>query len=372
MRPVNFLAVLALLVAVVSPALRAETVLKEDCEKQGAWRKNVRGKGRVELADGGVAGKCLKVTSEDRALAYYSIALDAQRLRGKRIIVRAKVKLDNVVAGPEAYSTAKLHLGISVGNQTQHRAQRFVGTADWHDQVLVATVPEEAARIVLDLGIQNGTGTAWFDNLVVDDGVKEHVPISIKSVANTSYRDETAGDGRGGFLDTGPVDLRNLPVGDVRLGGVDFYVMLPDENYGRTCVALRGENRPDLPAKIEAVIPVDQKAARLFFLQAAVWSNPNRKLPCLICTLHYADGEEVHVPLCENVDVGAFRAPKALRNWKVAWTCKQDGRTLGLGVATLKNRRPDVPIRFIRLRTPGRGPVPVVVAVSLDPKLTQE
>ena len=35
MRPVNFLAVLALLVAVVSPALRAETVLKEGFDKQG-------------------------------------------------------------------------------------------------------------------------------------------------------------------------------------------------------------------------------------------------------------------------------------------------------------------------------------------------
>jgi len=372
MRPVNFSAALALLVAVLSPALRAETVLKEDFEKPGQWRKNVRGKGRVELADGGVEGKCLKVTSEEAALAYYSISLDAKRLRGKRVIVRAKVKLDQVVVGRETYATAKLHLGITAGKETQHRAQRFVGTADWHDQILVATVPENAERIVLDLGIQNASGTAWFDSLVVDDGVREHVPISIKTAANISYRDDKAGDERGGFLDAGPVDLRRPPVGDVRLAGVDFYVMLPDENYGRTCIALRGENRPDLPAKIEAVLPVDRKASRVFFLQAAVWSNPRRKLPCLIYTIHYADGAEVHVPLCENVDVGAFRDPKELRNWKPAWTCKQGGRTLGLGVATWENRRLDVPIRFIRLRTPGRGPVPVVVAVSIDPKLKEE
>jgi hypothetical protein len=54
----------------------------------------------------------------------------------------------------------------------------------------------------------------------------------------------------------------------------------------------------------------------------------------------------------------------------VAWTSKQDGHTVGVGVATWTNPRPTVPIRFIRLTTPGTGAVPVVFAISLDPKGT--
>jgi hypothetical protein len=350
--------------------LSAETVLKDGFEQQGDWKKNIRGKGTIELVDGGAGGKCLKVTAQDGALAYYTIQLDPRRVRGKRLIIRAKVKLDDVRIGPEAYSTAKIHVAFTAGKKVRHRAQRFVGTADWHDQLLVAPIPEDAEKVVLDLGIQNGTGTAWFDDLVVDDGVAEHVPVSIRTVANTSYRDKVAGDGRGGFLDTGPMDLRSLPVGNIRLGGADFYILLPTENYGRTCVALRGRERPALPEKIETVIPVGRKASRLFFLQAAAWADPKRKSVCLICTVHYGDGKVVHVPMCEGIDVGAFEAPRDLPNWKVAWTHKQDGRTVGLGVTTWKNTRPGQAIRFIRLRTPGRGAVPVVVAVSLDPKGT--
>ena len=357
---------LALLCA--AAAAWGDTVLTEGFEQQGSWKKNIRGKGSIELADGGVEGKCLKVTSSENALAYYTLPLDAARVRGKRLIIRAQVKLDGVERGPEVYSTAKLHVGCRSGGTTEHRAQRFIGTRDWHPQVLVAPIPDDAENVVLDLGIQNGNGTAWFDSLVVDDGVKEHVAVSIVTAANASYGDATADDGRGGFIDTGPLDLRGLPVADVRLGGIDFSILPPEANYGRTCIVLRGGKRPRLPARIETVLPVRAKAARLFFLQAAMWHDPSRKAPCLRYSIHYADGKSADLPMHEGTDIGAFDAPRDLANWKVAWTAKQEGRTLGLGVATWVNPRPGVPIEFIRLSTLGTGAVPIVVAISLDPK----
>ena len=346
----------------------SETILKESFEQQGKWKKNIRGKGTIELAPGGIEGKCLKVTTNDQALVYYTIRLDPKRVRGKRLIVRAKVKLDNVVKGPEIYSTAKIHIGVGVKGRIQHRAQRFVGTMDWRDEVLIAPIPEDADRVILDLGIQNANGAAFFDDLVVDDGVKEHRTLSIKSVANTSFRDEKANDGRGGFIDTGRMDLRDLPIADVRLGGVDFYILHPGENYGRTCIALRGEKRPGLPPKIETVIPVGQKGAHLFFLQAAAWVDPKRHDPCLVYTIRYDDGKSVDIPMREGIDIGAFEKPRDLPNWKVAWSSKQGGSVVGLGVTTWENPRPEVPINFIRLSTPGKGAVPIVAAISLDPR----
>lgn len=355
------------LLTVASAAL-AEPILTEDFEQQGRWQKRLKGKGSLELVDRGVEGKCLKVVSEDKALAYYSIELDPKQTAGKRLIIRAKVKLDNVVVGPETYSTAKLHVGIRAGKQFLNRAQRFVGTRDWHDQVLIAPVPENATQVTLDLGIQNGTGTAWFDSLVVDDGVKEHLPLSIKPVANAS----TSGTVllKGGARVPTTLDLRGLPAADVKLAGTDFYVMTEQENFGRTCILLRSAAHPGLPAGPEAVIPVGQKGSRLFFLQAAAGGGAPGEKPCLVVEVHYQDGQSVEVPMREGTDIGRLAAPRDLPNWKVAWTAKRGDHALGLGVTTWANPRPTVPIRHLRLRTPGTGATPVILAVSLDPKGT--
>jgi len=331
---------------------RSETVLKENLEEQGKWKKNIRGDGDIELVPDGVEGKCLKVTSKDRALVYYSMDLDPKRVLGKRLIVRAKVKLDNVEQGEQVYATAKIHVGVMIGKRMTHHARRFTGTADWHDEVLIAEVPENADRVVLDLGIQNGTGTAYYDNLTVDDGVKQHEIVNIASAANASCKQ---------------VGLDGVPVADVRLAGVDFFLLPGSTNFGRTCVALRGEKRPDLPGRILTVIPVDRKATRLFFLQAAAGDAPKPGRPCLIYTIHYDDGEKLEAVMREGRNIGSLESPSDLPDWKVAWTSRTGGRTIGLGVTEWKNPRPDVAIKFIRLSTPGTGAVPVVAAISLDP-----
>ena len=353
------------LLLLTAPA-SAGIVLEEGFEAQGKWKKSIRGKGSIELVPGGVRGRCLKITSQDKALVYYSIPLDPKPLRGKRLIVRAKVKLDNVAVGPETYSTAKLHVGVIAGGAVQNRAQRFVGTRDWHDQVLAAPIPADATKIVLDLGIQNGTGTAWFDDLVVTDGVTEHTALSLKTVANASRRGQAIGDG--GRVVACTAALEGVPAASIRLGGVDFYVMHGGENFGRTCVMLRGKSRPDLPARLEAVVPVDAKGSRLLFLQAATGVDKTREAPCLVCTVQYADGKSVAIPMREGIDMGPLEAPSDLPNWKVAWTSKAGGKTVGLGVAAWTNPRPEIPIQWLRLHTAGTGAAPIVVAIALDPR----
>ena len=80
------------------------------------------------------------------------------------------------------------------------------------------------------------------------------------------------------------------------------------------------------------------------------------------------DGKSVEAPMREGVDIGSLEDPKDLPNWKVAWTGKRDDKTIGIGVTTWNNPRPDVPIKFIRLSTSGTGAMPIVIAISLDPK----
>ena len=289
-------------------------------------------------------------------------------MRGKKLQIRAKVKLDNVVVGAKPWCRAKIHVGTWVGKKLQHRPKLFDGSRDWHEQILIAPIPEDAERVVLDLGIQMGTGTAYYDELVVDDGLKPHMALDLSALANTSYSDGVADDGRGGFIDTGAVDLRHLPTGEVRLGEVEFYVMPPGENYGATCVALRGLKRPKLPARPKGLVPAGRKGHRLLFLHAAAWVDETRETPCAIYTVRFADGQTVEIPIREGVDIGAFDAPKDLPNWKVVWRSKRAGRTVGLGVTEWRNPRPEAPVESIVLETPGKGAVPIIVAITLDRK----
>ncbi len=357
----------ALAAATCSAGARADVVLKEDFESPArGWQKRLRGKGTIELAPGGVSGKCLKITSRGAAMAYYSIFLDPARVRGKRLVVTAKVKLDHVQRGKQRWCCAKIHVGAWEKGKLLHRPKLLEGTFDWREVKLVAPIPAGADRVQLDLGIQMAAGTAYFDDVLVDDGLKPLMPLPLDAAANTSMSDGVAGDGRGGFIDAGALDLRDFPAGDVKLGGVDFYVLKPGENSGAACVVLRGRKRPAFPLKAAGPIPVGRKAKGLFFLQAAAWVEPGRREPCLVYAIRYRDGKTLRLPMREGVDIGSFLAPKDLPNWKVVWRSRRPGADVGVGVTAWKNPRPDVAIESISLSSPGQAAVPIVLAITLD------
>ena len=358
----------AFMPAVIASPASAAPIIQEHFDQLGPpWRKNIRGAGRITLASKGVSGPCLQVVSEKRALVYYTLALDPKKVNGKSILIRCKVKSANVMTGPKVYSTAKLHVGVEVpGRRSLNFAARFTGTSDWHDEFLQADIPPDARKVTLDLGIQNGTGTAWFDELVVDDGVREQNTVSIASAANTNFHDEKAGDGYG-FLDDGGPDLRHFPIGPVRFDGVDFTVLSPARNFGRTCAVLAGRKYPRFPRRIETVIPVHSAGKRLYFLLAAAAGGPSHSRTCLRCTVHYQDGRSQTVDMREGIDIGDLRAPKDLPNWKVVWRDSLNGGKVGVGLSRWENPRPAVPIAWLRLSTPGNAAAPVVIAISLEP-----
>jgi len=369
---------LAAAVLLYTAPARSDVLLTEQFEERGEWRTKTNGAATVELADHGVEGKCLKLSCAEGATAYYTVKLEPERVRGRRLVIRAMVKTENVTVGAKPYCTAKFHVGGRSGGRAFNRAKWFSGTRDWREEEMIAPVPEDIEKPVFDLAIQAASGTAYFDKLVIDDGLKPQIAIDLAPLANTNFSDGVSDDGAGGFIDTGTLDLRDLPRGDVELDGAGFYIMQPGENCGATCIALRGLKRPNLPTtpkpvkrpgaakRTPATAPVGFKGGALLFLHAAAWVDATRGAPCLIYAVRYADGETIDVPIREGVDIGAFDAPKDLANWKVAWTGRRAGRTVGLGVARWRNPRPDVKIESISLRTPGAGAVPIVAAVSLD------
>ena len=73
------------------------------------------------------------------------------------------------------------------------------------------------------------------------------MPISLAKHYTASLRDETAGDGKGGWTDQGDNDMRDLPVGRLTFAGVLYEV-------GNGCIALRSpQHLPHAPPSVDDV-----------------------------------------------------------------------------------------------------------------------
>jgi len=96
------------------------------------------------------------------------------------------------VQGDKPYAKAKIKIMYYEGKRGVNCAYNFDGTQDWHDRTLLADVSNAVTRAQLQLGIQNGTGTVYFDNLIVDDGVMSHTAVSLAPAANASHPNRKA------------------------------------------------------------------------------------------------------------------------------------------------------------------------------------
>ena len=73
------------------------------------------------------------------------------------------------------------------------------------------------------------------------------VPVDISRTVNMGFRDDTAGDGKGGWTDQGPKnDMRSFPVEKRKFANIGFEVTDPAENGGKaslTVNAVKDERR---------------------------------------------------------------------------------------------------------------------------------
>ncbi len=356
------LAVVALLA--LTAVGHASVIFEDAFESLDArWTKNVSQGGTIDIAPGGVEGNCLKISATG-GTSYLTTQLDPAEYAGTTIEVVGMVKLENVEMGEQTFATAKFHIGAVLPDKTVvNFAERWVGTADWAEKKLTADIPDDAQRIVLDLGLQNCAGTAYYDNLVVRDTFGTGRPISLLPICNLGRSDGVANDGRGSFLDLGMNDLFGLPEGNLDAPGVTFTIPPDGVNKGQTCVILKGEQRPSLPAQTEP-LPVNVKAASLHFLQTAAWADVDAQDPCLTYEIEYADGQKTTVEMRAGVHMGNFDDPREFADYKLVWQGKSGaGKQVGVGMATWTNPRSEVTIKSLRIVSAGKG-VPIVLAVS--------
>jgi beta-galactosidase len=130
---------------------------------------------------------------------------------------------------------------------------------------------------------------------------RQTVPLDLSKVANRALADDADDDGKGGWTDQGPgADMRALPTGEQRMGGVLFKI--PEGPKSIVVLKNQPRSKGDLPAKV--TIPVGRKFDTLFFLHSGAWCNTDLK-EFFHYVIHYADGKDV------TLTVG----PQNLRDW---------------------------------------------------------
>ncbi len=196
-------------------------------------------------------------------------------------------------------------------------------------------------------------------------------PIDIHTKA-TTYKDE-----RGAFGDRQRT-LKGLPPGEHVFAGVKFNVYEMPTSPVPQVLMLGGNGIPgNLPAAITG-IPVNTTADALFFLHTARLDrrrdererNEKKRFELCQYVIHYADGQNVVVPIVAEIDIDDFRQrePHALPGAQMAWTGKfeQGDENAVVYAKQWNNPRPGVAIQSVDLQygpDKDRG-VPALLAIT--------
>ena len=94
--------------------------------------------------------------------------LPPEQVRGTRLRISGRIKAENVAEPPQSYNGIKMMLILDApsGKQWLQRDEVW-GTFDWKEISFLAEVPPDTTNATLFLGIENTTGTAWFDDITI-------------------------------------------------------------------------------------------------------------------------------------------------------------------------------------------------------------
>jgi hypothetical protein len=185
-------------------------------------------------------------------------------------------------------------------------------------------------------------------------------PIGIAGQANMAFADENAADSKGGWTDQGPNnDLRMLPLGKKRFGGVLFDILDPAANKGKSCLVFSGPQRSGFLTTV--VIPVADKTFNsLYFLHALAWT-PETFASVGNILVDYADGSRQTSEVLFDRDLSNWWNALPTKNGDVVWSASNNSAYVGLFLTRFSVQ--PKPIRRLTLTTTQKA-VWMIAAIS--------
>lgn len=188
-------------------------------------------------------------------------------------------------------------------------------------------------------------------------------PVDLKTAFNMGFRDDKADDGKGGWTDQGATnDLRMLKPGKLTALGVDFDIVNPERNDGRSCLVLSSLQKKFPAAKTVDVAVPGKPFQYLYLLHASAWT-PSGGKPVGAIVAEYADGSKKEFPVLSGRDVGNWWQPFGFANGAIAWTEENAESFVGLYLSQF--RLGDTPKKLTFKAADGSNTIWMIVGATL-------
>lgn len=189
-------------------------------------------------------------------------------------------------------------------------------------------------------------------------------PLDLRKFVNMHFRDEIAGDKKGGWFDQGGNDFANMPLGRQTFAGVPFEVIDPASNDGKGVMVLCGKER-DYFSKSFRGIPVGRKAARIYFLHTMGWGSNGEK--ALTYLIHYSDGTTQEIPVIGERDISGWWGARAVPNAKIGVeSSNAEKDQINMQCFRWTNPHPGKEIRSLDIISAQESAVPAVAAITVE------
>jgi endoglucanase len=135
----------------------------DDAAHLEGWVPSGEGKYRIDDAAAGRAA--LRVRVPERGNLMLQLAVPLERVRGMRVRLAADVRWEGVAQPLNPWNGVKVmvHSRSPLGPQWDNAANLH-GASDWETITVTADVPANAEEVWVMLGLENTSGTAWFEN----------------------------------------------------------------------------------------------------------------------------------------------------------------------------------------------------------------
>jgi endoglucanase len=159
----------------VLPAVALQSgasVFRTDFEipaERGKWSQRPQARWVNEGRESSTALRVEVPPTERNPTAMVRRPLDLTAYRGMQLHFTCWARAEKVSQPAESYNGVKFMLHFtspSLGSRW-HNVSHVHGTFGWKELSFVAPIPDDAEQGELDLGLQNSTGTVWFDDIVV-------------------------------------------------------------------------------------------------------------------------------------------------------------------------------------------------------------
>ncbi len=327
----------------------AATLLFCPFDSLEGWSVRTVGATSTKIVEKPDRTRCVE-TSSQGGTVFVSRELPLQEVRGSRVTVGCMVQTENIMPGPQLASTPKLHLAIQTPRGVEHHSARLVENKPWHHEGFAADVPEDAQRVVLNLGMEASSGRAGFDQLLVTNDRRGVHQLDLSQVVNAGHAQ---------------LGLAAFPKGTVEWQGIPFQIIDPAKHDGVDCLRLKGLNHEDWPGRATSPIPVGTRASAIYILHGALDGRQSSETPCTMWSAWFVGGHSSGLSVFEGRQIGAIGQTEDTEAWQVAWNQKdQAGRDVTFGV-TKWPMYMNAPILNLTCRAYLGGAPSVILAITV-------